>query len=199
MFKFVDCHDSILTGTSQAVNPEKIHQLEMQQFFDGMIAFAKGEQSVKHKHILVGLAAPQIGYPIRVILVDVKADGKGGVSELCLYINPEILKFSEEEEEWYEGCFSTGMVKGIVKRPNRVQIRAYNREGREINETHVGYVARIFQHEIDHLNGIRFPERISSRDCIHIVKPEEMHAYRNQQGWRNWPHTSPQIDWRNCM
>jgi peptide deformylase len=161
--------------------------------------FAKGEQSDQQKHILVGLAAPQIGKRIRVILVDIKADGKGRVSDLHLYINPEIIEVSSETNSWYEGCFSTGNVKGIVSRPSHIKVKAFDRNGNEVCETHSGYVARIFQHEIDHLNGIRFPDRVFDQDQLHIVKAEEMYAYRNQEGWRDWKVTIPQKDWKEHM
>jgi peptide deformylase len=197
--RFVDYNDPILDVRCSSLTEEEIKDPAMQKLFDGMFAFARGEQSDQQKHVLVGLAAPQIGKDIRVILVDTKADGKGGVSELRLYINPEILEFSQETEEWYEGCFSTGNVKGIVKRPRQVKIKAMDREGHEICETHSGYVARIFQHEIDHLDGIRFPERVPSQDRLHIVKADEMYAYRNQQGWKHWKETISQKDWKEYM
>lgn len=94
--QFVDCRDPILNVLCRSLTEEEIKHPVMQQLFDEMFAFARGEQSDQQKHVLVGLAAPQIGKSIRVILVDTKADGKGGVSELQLYINPEILEFSEE-------------------------------------------------------------------------------------------------------
>lgn len=198
-FQFVDCHDPILNARCRLLTEEGLKDPAMQQLFDGMFAFARGEQSDQQKHVLVGLAAPQIGKGIRVILVDTKADGKGGVSELRLYINPEILELSQETEEWYEGCFSTGNIKGIVKRPRHVTIRAIDRNGCEIYEAHSGYVARIFQHEIDHLDGIRFTERVPSQDRLHIVRADEMYAYRNQQGWKDWKKTIPQTDWKEYM
>jgi peptide deformylase len=119
--QFVDCEDPILNVSSRALTIEEIRDSGMQKLFDAMLAFASGEQTDQQKHVLVGLAAPQIGHSLRVILVDCKADGKGGVSGLSLYINPEILGLSQETEEWYEGCFSTGNVKGIVRRPSPSQ------------------------------------------------------------------------------
>lgn len=194
--QWVDCRDPVLDLPCCELNVEEIKHATLQCFFDEMIRFAKGEQSDKQKHVLVGLAAPQIGKNMRVILVDTKADGKGGVAELRLYINPEIIEVSSETNSWYEGCYSTGNVKGIVTRPSRIKIKALDRHGNEVYETHSGYVARIFQHEIDHLNGIRFPDRVSHQDQLHIVKAEEMYAYRNQEGWRNWKVTIPQKDWK---
>lgn len=196
---FIDCHEPSLDAPSLALTLDDINNPAMQQFFDSMISFAKGEQSDKQKLILVGLAAPQIGKNIRVILVDVKADGKGVVGDLRLYINPEIVEASEETEEWYEGCFSTGLVKGIVRRPRQVTIRALKRDGSEVCETYSGYVARGFQHEIDHLNGVRFPDRVSNQGQLHIVKTEDMYHYRNEQGWRDWKETIPQKDWKVHM
>jgi len=197
--QFVDCCDPILDSTSRVLPPEAIKDSNMQQFFDAMLSFARGEQSDQQKYVLVGLAAPQIGVPLRIILVDVKADGKGNVSELRLYINPEVIELSQETQEWYEGCFSTGAVLGIVNRPSYIKIKALDRNGNEIYESHFGYVARIFQHEIDHLNGIRFPDRVGAQEQLHIVKAEEMPLYRNQEGWREWKVTIPQSDWKKYI
>ncbi len=197
--QLVDCEDPILDSRCEALTQESIKDSEMQNFFDSMLAFARGEQSGQQKHVLVGLAAPQIGKALRVILVDIQANGKGGVAQLRLYINPEIIEFSNETEAWYEACFSTGSVKGIVHRPSQIKVRALDREGREICETHQGYVARIFQHEIDHLEGIRFPDCLGAEEPLHIVKTEEMYLYRNEQGWQNWKTTIPKIEWQKYM
>lgn len=161
--------------------------------------FAEGEQGDQQKSILVGLAAPQIGKNIRVILVDLKADGKGYTSDLRLYVNSEIIEKSKETEEWYEGCYSTGDVKGIVSRSSWIKMRALDRNGKEVYESHQGYIARIFQHEIDHLDGIRFPERIESSAILHIVKESEMYLYRNNGAWRDWKGTIPQEDWKKYL
>ena len=197
--QWVDCQDPVLGAACSELSAQELADPSMQHFLDAMLRFAKGEQSDQQKHVLVGLAAPQIGKSIRVILVDTKADGKGAVSELRVYINPAIIEVSDETNSWYEGCFSTGNVKGIVTRPSRIEIKALDRNGHEIRETHSGYVARIFQHEIDHLNGIRFPDRVSDQDLLHLVKAEEMFTYRNQEGWRNWKITIPQKDWQQHM
>lgn len=172
----------------------------MQQFFDQMLVFGRGEQDDLNKSVLVGLAAPQVGKNIRVILVDVKADGKGHVSDLRLYINPEITEKSDEVDEWYEGCYSTGQVKGIVKRPSQIVIHALDRQGNKLIEPHNGYAARIFQHEIDHLDGIRFPERMhGQKNFVHIVKEDEMALYRGKSAWLTWPVQKPLEQWQQHM
>ena len=197
--QFVDFQDPILDLPCRELSIEEIKDFRLQSLLDAMLRFARGEQSDSQKHVLVGLAAPQIGKNIRIILVDTQANGKGIVGELRVYINPEIIKVSNETNSWYEGCFSTGNVKGIVSRPSRVEIKALDRNGHEVREIHSGYVARIFQHEIDHLNGVRFPDRIPDQELLHIVKTEEMHAYRNQEKWREWNTTILQKDWKKHM
>jgi peptide deformylase len=196
---FVHCSDPILDSKSHTLTQEEIQDPAMQCLFDAMFTLARGEQSDAQKHVLVGLAAPQIGQALRVILVDVQANGKGKVSELRLYINPEITAFSEEREDWYEGCYSTGLVKGIVSRPNQITVKALDRNGNPVQETHRGYAARIFQHEIDHLNGIRFPDRVDPQGHLHLVKAEEMPLYRNSEAWRDWKATIPQKEWKEYM
>lgn len=141
---------------------------------------------------MVGLAAPQIGISKRIILVDVKADGKGKVGDLRVYINPEIIWKSKREGEWYEGCFSIKNICGIVSRPTSIKIQAFvlqpgRLQAKFIQEKHKGYVARIFQHEIDHLNGVLFIDHIKEPDKLHRVEDHEFPLYRNKQAWRNWP------------
>lgn len=199
LLTFVHHDDPMLGAKSHELSEDEIHHPATQELFDRMLSFARGEQGDRTKSVLVGLAAPQVGKNIRVILVDIRADGKGNVADLHLYINPEVIELSKDTEVWYEGCYSTGIVKGIVQRPRTVTIRALDRQGNEVIETHVGYVARIFQHEIDHLNGIRFPERMPDQGYIHLVKDEEMACYRNEQAWKDWQKTAPVHQWKQFM
>ncbi len=197
--KFVDPRDPILEQVALPLTEAEMKDPTMQQFFDAMLRFARGEQTDQKKSLLVGLAAPQIGNSLRVILVDIKADGKGHVDDLCLYINPEILESSKEQELWYEGCYSAGAIKGIVSRAKYITISALDRYGHPIQEKHEGYVARIFQHEIDHLNGKRFPQLLESCKELHLVREEEMFLYRNEQGWRHWERRISQKDWKKHL
>ncbi|MFZ5649422.1 MAG: peptide deformylase [Bacillota bacterium] len=99
----------------------------------------------------VGLAAPQIGVSKRVIVVDV---GEG----LIEVINPEVLDLRGEILD-LEGCLSIPEVVGDVKRAAEIRVRGLDREGREIELKAEGYLARAFQHEIDHLDGILFIDK----------------------------------------
>lgn len=193
--KFVRPDDPALIKVAEAIGPSKIASQETQESIEKMLDVAYGEQVDKDKPLLVGLAAPQIGISKRIILIDVAARGKGEVGDLRVYINPEITWRSEEESEWYEGCFSTNRVCGIVSRPTKIKVKALTREGKLVEEEHEGYTARIFQHEIDHLNGIEFVSHVTDNDKLHWVEEEEFPEYRNNEGWRNWPKKCPREKW----
>lgn len=109
----------------------------------------------------VGLAAPQVGILRRVVTIDV---GEG----LIELINPVITKMSGKQEG-QEGCLSFPGEWGIVERPMKVTVRAFDRHGDEFEMTGEGLLARAFCHEIDHLNGIVFTTRAS-----HMLTPEEL-------------------------
>ncbi|NLM14109.1 MAG: peptide deformylase [Epulopiscium sp.] len=100
----------------------------------------------------VGLAAPQIGILKRIVVIDVG----DGIIEL---INPEIIE-EEGEQVCAEGCLSIPGVSGEVKRPEKVKVKALNRHGEEIILEGEGLLAVAFCHEIDHLNGILFTDKV---------------------------------------
>lgn len=101
----------------------------------------------------VGLAAPQIGVPKRVIIVDTAEEEQ----ELIELINPEIVK-SSGEQLGPEGCLSIPGINGDVKRFEKVTVKGLDRDGHEVTIKAEGFLARVFQHEIDHLNGILFTD-----------------------------------------
>ena len=100
----------------------------------------------------VGLAAPQVGVLRRLIVIDV-GDG------LIKLVNPEIISSSGEEVD-AEGCLSIPDVRGEVKRPHSVIVRALNEKGEEIETPGTGLLARALCHEIDHLDGILFIDKV---------------------------------------
>jgi peptide deformylase len=105
----------------------------------------------------VGLAAPQVGISERIIVIDPQED------ELPAFalINPEILEISKETEKGEEGCLSIPGLRDIVERPYHVVVRGLTAEGQPRELDLSGLPARIIQHEIDHLDGILFFERLS--------------------------------------
>lgn len=191
---FVKPSDPILVKTAEAIPPSEITS-QTTTAIERMLTIAYGEQENRQKPVLVGLAAPQIGISKRIILVDVAADGRGNVGDLRVYLNPEIVWKSDEEEEWYEGCYSTDRVCGIVSRPKTVKIRAYTQDGSLVEEEHSEYTARIFQHEIDHLDGKEFVSHITDNSKLHWVEEDEFPKYRNNEGWRIWTKLCPREKW----
>ena len=100
----------------------------------------------------VGLAAPQVGILRRVVVVDV-GDG------LIELVNPEIIA-TEGEQEGPEGCLSLPGRQGYVRRPNKVTVRALDRNGKPFEITGEGLLARAFCHELDHLDGILYIDKM---------------------------------------
>jgi peptide deformylase len=110
----------------------------------------------------VGLAANQVGVLLRVAVVEVEG-------QLDVLINPE-LRRAEGEETAYEGCLSYPGYVGEVTRAARVEVKAKNRMGKDIKVKAEGWRARALQHEIDHLDGVLFLDRLTD---ISTLKPSE--------------------------
>ena len=187
--------DSVLSKVAKSIAVDEITLPKTQKVVEKLLNFAYPEQSDRKKPVMVGLAAPQVKISKRIILVDVGADGHGKVSDLRVFINPEITWRSKKSVVWYEGCFSTGRVCGIVSRPEAVIVKAYTKEGKLEEVKYKGYVARIFQHEIDHLNGVEFVSHITSDENLHWVEDNEFPQYRDKEGWKNWHNKCPREKW----
>lgn len=106
----------------------------------------------------VGLAAPQVGVRDRIIVVDPHNEE----TEPFALINPEILEASRETDKSEEGCLSIPGLRDIVERSSRVRVRGLTENGEVYEAEAEGLLARIIQHEIDHLDGILFFDRISA-------------------------------------
>jgi peptide deformylase len=196
MVAFVSSSDPVLQEVADEVCPCNIPKEETQQIVKEMVEMAYSNPKNPSQPICVGLAAPQFGIPDRIILVNIAATGivgQNNPADLRAYINPQILWRSEETSRWREGCFSTPCICGIVPRAQRILLRAYDVEGRLLTQEFEGYVARVFQHEIDHLDGIRFPDRIDNDDDLHWVDEEELPEYRIH--WASWQKKCPREKW----
>jgi len=151
--------DPILREYAKAV--EDIMSPEVQQIIAKMkVALAEAKYGV-------ALAAPQIGVLLRIFIVS------GNVfreheddPELpdTVFINPEIIKTSKKKETLTEGCLSVNGFYGTIERFTHAKVMAYDEHGEKFEHGGMGFLAQIFQHEIDHLNGILFT------DTAHDVK-----------------------------
>lgn len=132
---------------------------------DELVDFLEDLRETMIAHDGVGLAAPQVGQNIAVAVVEVDDD------DTFELINPEIIKRSGSYVD-VEGCLSLPHVYGTVERAQAITVRYFDREGDEMEVDAEGYLARAMQHEIDHLNGILFTEKIIER-----IKEEDLEKY----------------------
>ncbi|MDH5695955.1 MAG: peptide deformylase [Dehalococcoidia bacterium] len=113
----------------------------------------------------VGLAAPQVGVPLRVIVIGIPED------EDIVLINPEIVR--KKGELWVtEGCLSVPGYFGEIKRAQSVKVKGRDIKGKEIRIKADELLSEVLEHEIDHLNGVLYIDRLESADKLHKVEPE---------------------------
>ena len=122
----------------------------------------------------IGLAAIQIGEPVRIIVMDLAKEGEE--KQPRYFVNPEILWASEEMEEGTEGCLSIPGWVGDVSRHEAIAVKGLNRSGQKIKLNLEGWLARIFQHEIDHLDGVLYTDRLISPETLRRVTPGQEEA-----------------------
>ncbi|HVH63308.1 MAG TPA: peptide deformylase [Candidatus Dormibacteraeota bacterium] len=113
-----------------------------------------------------GLAANQIGVALRVCVV------KGDDKQIWGLVNPEVVK-KEGSQIGYEGCLSKPGWVGEVERAETVVVKGRNRRGKEVRIKSTGFTARAFQHEIDHLDGVLFTDKLTSLDTLQRVEDLE--------------------------
>jgi len=122
----------------------------------------------------VGIAAPQIHHSARIFIMCSKPNYRYPDAPLMAptaIINPEILDYSNEKIKGWEGCLSVPSMRGLVPRHSQISVRYFDQQGNEQQKELTGFIARIFQHELDHLNGLTFIDRLeSTKDLISEVE-----------------------------
>ena len=150
--------DPILRRKAQPINR---FDASLQTLIDDMIETMRDAPGV-------GLAAPQVGVSDRLIVVEYPVDDQEDApKKLFVVINPEIKEISAETEMGVEGCLSVPGFQGEVERSLAVTVKGLNRHGQPMKIKAKHWLARIFQHEIDHINGVVFTDR-----ATRIWKPE---------------------------
>ncbi len=129
------------------------------------------EDSRDHE-VGVALAAVQIDQLHRVVVIRNNFDDKSDRT-FRVFINPEITKYEGEVVADYEGCLSIKNVYGLVPRHSKVRVKALDLNGEEIRLTAEGFLARVFQHEIDHTNGIVFIDHIKDDPQAFFILTDE--------------------------
>jgi peptide deformylase len=118
----------------------------------------------------VGLACPQVGIGKRMFVVHIEGDAKR------VFINPSIIETSQETVKYEEGCLSLPGIWADVVRPKTVKIQAWNEKGRPFTLEAAGVLARVIQHEYDHLEGVLFIDRLSEPKRRRILAKLEKRA-----------------------
>ena len=151
---------------------------ELQTLIDNMIETMRAANGV-------GLAAPQIGQSLQLAVIETlpKEDENGedipNSRELFVIVNPRIVWESREVIDGIEGCLSIPGYVGEVERAYAVRIRAQDRRGKNIKLRLKGWTARIFQHEIDHLNGVLYIDKLTDRE--NFWTDEEYYQMRQEE------------------
>jgi peptide deformylase len=124
-------------------------------FDERLKALAGRMLQLMREHRGVGLAAPQVGISERMFVMN----PSGKPEDDRVYVNPELFDISDSEEG-EEGCLSLPEINAMIDRGKSVRIVARDVEGKPIDDTQSGYIARIWQHEFDHLNGVLITDRM---------------------------------------
>ena len=162
-------HPKIRCGAAP-VTKEELSLASTQGLIDDMIETMRDANGV-------GLAAPQVHVSKQIIIIEVSPDNPRYPNQiavpLTVLINPQILSHSEETEDDWEGCLSVPDLRGCVPRWSSVQVTGLDRNGNLLELESKGFLARVIQHEVDHLNGHVFLDRLSDLQTLTHLREYE--------------------------
>jgi peptide deformylase len=159
----------VLRQLAQPVDLAEIRGQAMQRFIDDMLETMVDAEGI-------GLAAPQVSRSQRIVVME--CGGEGGFPRTVL-INPEIVYYGPRQVEMWEGCLSVDGLRGKVTRPSMVRVRAFDRLGAPLEFDATGLYAVCIQHEVDHLNGKMFLDRMT--DLSTLTQLDEFDQYWRQE------------------
>lgn len=131
----------------------------------------------------VGIAAPQVGRSLQIIVVEYQENERYTDQEsipLQVFFNPVVTRFGGEPRSFWEGCLSLKEFRGLVTRPSEVTVEAFDREGKPVTIEAEGFLAIVLQHEVDHLHGKVFIDRIA--DMTRLAYNEEFQTFWVEEG-----------------
>jgi peptide deformylase len=173
VLKITKLGNPILRQVAKQVSIKELslQQGELQEFIDDMIDTMREEGGV-------GLAAPQVNRSIQIVVLEYENNERypGELSiPLTVLINPVLLDYCEEKVLGWESCLSLADFRGLVPRSTSVTLKAYDRKGNKIEKSATGFEAVVLQHEIDHLNGKVFLDRME--DLTKLAYQEEFEEF----------------------
>ena len=163
--------DIVLLGDPVLREPAR----EVEAFDDDLRALVRDMFQTMVAAEGAGLAAPQVGISRRLFVAQVREEER--LAERFAVVNPRIVEASDDEDRAPEGCLSVPGVSEVVARPGAVVLEGFDPEGKPLRVEAEGLLARVFQHEVDHLDGVLFFDRISPLKRRMLLK-----KYRKQEG-----------------
>jgi peptide deformylase len=157
----------VLRRAAQPVDPDQIQTDAFQRLVADMHQTMAAYQGV-------GLAAPQVHYSIRMLLYLAEAEDSEEGPETFTLINPVIDPIGEEMASGWEGCLSIPDIRGLVPRNTHIRVTALDEEGEEISFEAQDFEARVIQHEVDHLDGILYFDRMEDLTTLSFMTEYEM-------------------------
>jgi peptide deformylase len=145
----------------------KKHSIVVPEFNGSLHTLVEQMFETMRAHKGMGLAAVQVGMLVRLFITQLPKD------EARVFINPEIVGTSLEQGTYEEGCLSIPGIDADVVRPLQLQVQAWNMKGKPFSTEADGLLARVIQHEIDHLNGVLFIDRLDSKKRERLLKQYE--------------------------
>lgn len=164
----------VLRQTAEAI--ESIDAVEVQTLIDRLMATLVQSNGV-------GIAAPQVGESVQLLIVASRPNPRypnAPFMEPTVMVNPRLINHSQEQVKDWEGCLSVPGVRGLVPRYREIEIEYFDRQGSLQRQVLTDFVARIFQHEFDHLEGKVFLDRLESTEDI-ITDQEYLTRIVNSQ------------------
>ena len=158
----------VLRQQARPITPDELGTPPLQRLVDDMLDTMEEYQGI-------GLAAPQVHQGLRLIVLggdDFDPDDEDGVP-LTILANPEWTYRSEESVDGWEGCLSIPEIRGIVPRSQSVELKGLDRQGNTISLRAEGLFARVLQHEIDHLDGILFLDRMANFASLSFLDEQQ--------------------------
>ena len=164
--------------------------LKITTFDERLSRLAEDMIETMHEAKGVGLAAPQVGVARRLIVVEMPDDEDYPYpGQRWLLANPEIVKASRETETDLEGCLSVAGYVGMVERRTEIVIRAQDLTGRQVRLKAEGYLARVFQHEMDHLEGVLYVDVAQEGTVMTVEAYERLREEEGAAGEEAKEHT----------
>ena len=156
---------------AKPVSSEELHSREIRQLIDDMIDTMRDAHGV-------GIAAPQVHVSKQIIVIEVSPENPRYPNQpavpLTVLLNPTITEHAESTEEGWEGCLSVPDLRGLVPRWTKLSVSGLNREGQAVQLDAEGFLARVIQHEVDHLNGRVFLDRLPDlKTLTHLREYEQ--------------------------